>query len=245
MTEQGMSRTIETTEGSITYCLFRKSVKNMNLRIHADGSVRVSANKRVPVSVLDDFVRSRISFIRRAQRMYEQREQEHQLMYEDGDTVPFLNRQLILAVEKYPVNGRGRRARVMADFSRQQLQMTVPDDSTAQERRQLLQSWYKKQAEVILPGICERLYPLLSAYQIPYPQIKIRNMTSRWGSCQTRKGIVTLSTMLMEVPEQAVEYVIIHEFMHFLQPNHSAAFYQLVSEVLPDWKVRKAMLPRR
>ena len=78
-----------------------------------------------------------------------------------------------------------------------------------------------------------------------WPQIKVRSMVSRWGSCQPKKKIVTFSRQLGETPPVCMEYVAVHEFCHFIQPNHSAAFHQLMTELMPDWRQRKQLLNSR
>ena len=74
---------------------------------------------------------------------------------------------------------------------------------------------------------------------MPYPELKIRYMTARWGSCQPQKGIITLNSQLIEKPRRCMEYVVLHEFAHFIHPNHSKDFYTLVESLMPDWKERK------
>ncbi len=90
--------------------------------------------------------------------------------------------------------------------------------------------------------LSRRWYPPFRELGVPWPQIRIRKMTSRWGSCHTARGIITYSTMLAERPEKAAEYVVVHEFAHFLVPNHSARFYETVASVMPDWRERKELL---
>jgi predicted metal-dependent hydrolase len=67
-------------------------------------------------------------------------------------------------------------------------------------------------------------------------------MTSRWGSCQPKRGTITLNKRLIETPRSCIEYVVMHEFVHFRQPNHSKNFYDLLGVLMPDWNERKATL---
>ena len=67
-------------------------------------------------------------------------------------------------------------------------------------------------------------------------------MTSRWGSCQIKKNTITLNRRLIETPMECIEYVVVHEFTHFLQPNHSRKFYDLLAVFMPDWEERKNTL---
>lgn len=74
--------------------------------------------------------------------------------------------------------------------------------------------------------------------------IRFRNMRSRWGSCQTNRKEIHLSTILGEVPEECVEYVLVHELCHLLYPDHGAGFHAAMDRFLPDWKQRKSRLTR-
>lgn len=74
------------------------------------------------------------------------------------------------------------------------------------------------------------------------PVIKVRAMTSRWGVCAPAKGQITFALALWNEPAEAQEYVVVHEFCHFLVPNHSPAFWAQVEQRMPDWKARRALL---
>jgi predicted metal-dependent hydrolase len=72
--------------------------------------------------------------------------------------------------------------------------------------------------------------------------LRFRAMTSRFGSCHPRKRIVTLNLRLAFYDPSYLEYVLIHELVHFYHPNHSPAFYTTLLLYLPDWKKRKNAL---
>ena len=74
------------------------------------------------------------------------------------------------------------------------------------------------------------------------PTVKVRDMTSRWGVCHLEKRQITFSTRLYNMPQAAQIYVVVHEYCHFLQPNHSPAFWAEVAKLLPDWKERRDLL---
>lgn len=88
----------------------------------------------------------------------------------------------------------------------------------------------------IILALCEKVYPYFEKRGIKYPHIKFRKMVSRWGSCHPTKCILTFNINLVYAPIECVEYVVLHEFTHFLQPNHSAKFYEELADVCPDWK---------
>lgn len=86
------------------------------------------------------------------------------------------------------------------------------------------------------------LLPLLAPYGVAMPQVKLRAMKSRWGSCAWQKGYITLNTRLYHAPRACLDYVALHELCHFVRPDHSPAFHRLLDALMPDWKGRKRQL---
>ena len=95
--------------------------------------------------------------------------------------------------------------------------------------------------DVILE-LCEKVYPYFEKLGVKYPTIKFRRMVSQWGNCHSQKGVLTFNTNLMYAPIECIEYVVAHEFTHFLQPNHSSKFYDELTKIMPDWKARRQKL---
>ncbi len=101
---------------------------------------------------------------------------------------------------------------------------------TAEEFSELIVRYYNE------------VYNSFREYNIPYPKLKIKKMSSRWGSCNYVKGIIALSVNLIYCTEEQIYYVIVHEFSHFLVHNHSREFYDIVSKFCPDYKrIRREM----
>ena len=100
-----------------------------------------------------------------------------------------------------------------------------------------------REAESVVSEYCRRYFPLFArACNGSVPEIRYRRMRSRWGSCAPKKRVLTFNTLLAYVPARCVEYVVVHEFCHFLYADHSAHFYEAVEACLPDWKERRAEL---
>lgn len=91
--------------------------------------------------------------------------------------------------------------------------------------------------------ISRRFYPMFSEYigDTP-PEIKVKSLRAAWGICHTRDKYISLSKRLYLKPVEAVEYVILHEYAHFVHPNHQKEFYDLIESIMPDYKLRKALL---
>lgn len=229
-------RTIQGKEKSFQYILTRKSVKNLNMRVRPDGEIHVSANRFVPVKYVDSFVLSHEHTLIKALDKYEKiRTNTMQpLQYVSGEKVRYLGEELHLLVEAAPIEG--------VDKLGQFLILRVKDTTDFARKERVMKKWLgKMQVEVFLE-ICKEIYTLFKPMGVKYPLVKIRNMKSRWGSCQPQRGIITLNGRMIAAPREAIEYVVLHEFAHFIHPNHSKDFYGLVEKLMPDWKERKAML---
>lgn len=98
-----------------------------------------------------------------------------------------------------------------------------------------IDKWYKKQAKSLFQERLDYQYQKFSK-RIPYPSLKIRKMTSRWGVCNIRLKTITLNLELIKRDVKYLDYVIVHELSHLIHGDHSSAFWKLVEENMPDYK---------
>ena len=98
-----------------------------------------------------------------------------------------------------------------------------------------IDKWYKKQAKKLF---LERLDYNYSKFtkKIPYPKLRIRKMTTRWGVCNIKTHIITLNLELIKRDTAYLDYVIVHEMSHLIHGDHSYWFWKLVEENMPDYK---------
>ncbi len=109
-------------------------------------------------------------------------------------------------------------------------------------QKPLKQHFSEQEIRDVILGLCQKVYPYFEARGVAYPEIKFRRMVSQWGNCRSEKGILTFNTNLMYADYACIEYVVLHEFTHFLQANHSAKFYEELVKTCPDWKDRRKRL---
>lgn len=233
-----MKRTIDLCGQTVNYELEIKNVKNINLRIKPDLTVYVSANSAVPQQVIDDLLIDKSAYILKAIERYEEMAKyaPKPKQYIDGETFRILGHEYRLQVNE------GKKNSVVFDGA--YIFLTVKDVSDFETKKRVMSKWLKRKCEETVCEICESVYPRFKKYEVAFPEIRFRNMVSRWGSCQPKRGILTFNLSLVEEPIACIEYVVIHEFVHFLQPNHSKKFYQQLSMFLPDWMERKRMLEK-
>ena len=220
----------------VTYTLERKKVKNINLRVKKDGSVHVSAHPRVPLQVIEDFLRAKAAFIFKARSYYKTLSElaPPPMEYKEGDRLYILGEPCSLSLR----TGKKNSVEKTAD----RLILTVRDTADTAMKERTLIKWKRELCRSTVTALCEKIYPLFSPPLSSFPTLRFRQMRSRWGSCQPKTGILTFNYALAEVPLSCVEYVVMHEFTHFLHPDHSPRFYAALSALMPDYKARRRLL---
>ena len=229
-------RTVVYENNEICYLLEQKQVKNLNLRIHKDCMVYVSTNPDVPAEKVDDFVVSKGAYILSAQQKFCEMAQyaPQPKQYISGETFYLLGRGVRLKVEKSVHDT------ISSDGV--YLHLCVKDPSDFAKKQKIVTHYLDEQCRTTFGEIISEIYPVFQKYGVPMPTLRIRNMETRWGSCLSNKGIVTLNKRLLEAPRNCIEYVVMHEFCHFIHPNHSKQFYSFLTMLMPDWKERKIIL---
>ena len=171
--------------GGVRYEFKRKRVKNINLRVRADGSVAVSAPLGAPLAQVDAFVAGRARWIEAA------------------------------------------RVRALARGEEEQRPCSVS----------------REDALALFTQVSDAVFPLFAqVLNGQRPVLKVRQMKTRWGVCVPAKRQITFSLRLAEKPRAAVEYVVLHEYAHFVRADHSPAFWAVVARYMPDYKACRRLL---
>lgn len=238
-----LERVIEEDGECLSYELTRKPVKRINLRVLADGSVRVSAPRSVPIEQIDDFVVSHLSFIERARKEWRLRQADDRRFrpsYTEGEDIILLGRPVSLVVNRAPSK---RQSRMVYD-GQSTLTLYALPEATYEERQAMGEKFLKTWGHALFVRWSNQVQErfLAASYDVPLAQIKEQRMRSRWGSCMPSKGIIKMNLTLLHGPESFIEYVMVHEYAHFIHPNHSPAFHAVVESILPDWRMRKAQM---
>ncbi|MBR5468416.1 MAG: M48 family metallopeptidase [Firmicutes bacterium] len=222
----------------IEFELTRKQVKNINIRINEEGIISVSAGKSVPVEDIRAFVESRAEWIIRNLADLER----YNSAKPDND---------IYNGKKLYILGNVYTARVEeAKKDRVEVEdgiVTVYTKDTEDSERMIktYKKWLVGVAEPIFQQLLEKVHKQLEGEGIPMPEMHIRNMKTRWGSCKVSDKVVTLNLQLIKNDIACIEQVVLHELLHFVQPNHGEEFYVLLEKYMPDWKERKQHLEEK
>lgn len=223
-------------ERIIEFELERKNVKNINLNVKPDMTVVVSANPEVPIEYILKFVREKASWIIKNVGYFKdvQPEQTSVKEYVSGESFKYLGKQYRLRVEE----SEEEYVRYYQGF----IELKIKDRKNKNHKEKLVSEWFRQKAVLNFAKSLNRVYSLLENYGINYPEIQIRTMKARWGSCIKDKNMILLNYELIKAPSFCIDYVILHELLHFKHRNHDADFYNMITILMPDWKQRKAIL---
>ena len=230
-----MKRKIMLGDREVEYELIRKKVKNINLRIRSDMSITVSAATSVQIQVIERFLHSRADFICRAlDRFQRNRSKNNVAEYNDNDTVRLFGESLALKLIK------GERA--FAEKRAGAIYLTVKDPEDTTERTNAMNKFFRVELYASVEEMLRRVIERFDGFDIAAPKITVRDMKTRWGSCNSVKGRVSINLRLVQYPRECLEFVLCHELCHLVHPNHSKGFYQLLGSVMPDWRARAQKL---
>ena len=224
-----MQRTID----GLCVTIVRKSIKNMHLRVLSpNGEIQITAPNRLSVSQIDRFVREKRGWIEARQQQLAERPAATDPAFADGQPVYLWGESYTLRLAA-AVRGRSALQRG------QEIVLSVhPEDDTSQ-RESLLNGFYR---EALSNQIAARL-PLWEARTGLHPSAwQIKNMKTRWGTCNTATRKIWLNLQLVKQPPDCLDYVIAHELTHLRYPGHGQDFQAFLTRAMPNWpEVRKAL----
>jgi len=119
----------------------------------------------------------------------------------------------------------------------------TPNPDNTQKVKDLLDEWYRKHARIIFSRRLEECYIRAKKLNIPFPDIRLRKMSKRWGSC-SKSGDILLNTALVKASVYCIDYVILHELCHLKVHTHNNVYFRLLTKYMPDWEKRKERLER-
>jgi hypothetical protein len=217
------------TVGGLHVDVVRKPIKNLHLGVYPpNGRVRVAA----PVGISDEAVRlavvTRMGWIKRQQAKFDAQPRQTERSYVSGESHFFFGQRFRLnTIDGAPAG------RVYIRNSRT-LDLHVRSGSDQATRERVFQDWYRRELRT-------RAAPLMATWAetfgIDLPHWGIKRMKTKWGTCNIAAKRVWLNLELVKKPPQCLEYVIVHELIHFFERNHSDRFVALLDQKLPNWRL--------
>lgn len=212
----------------------KKNIKNMHLSVlPPDGRVRISAPLRIKDETIRLFAINKIGWIRKQITKFENQPRQTEREYINGESHYVWGKRYRLEINYYN-HGRNN-----VEIRGNRLILTVREVSSKEQRERLMTEWYRKLVK-------ERAQELTGKWEkiigVKAQSVQVRNMLTRWGSCNVRKGRIWVNLQLAKKPVECLEYVVVHELVHLLEKGHNSIFVGYMDEYLPDWRIRKNIL---
>jgi len=216
------------TVNGIDVQVLRKNIKNLHLGVYPpDGQVRVS----VPQHITDDNVRlaivSKINWIKKRKKEFKGQARQTPRRYVSGECQYFFGKRCRLHL----IERKGKHEIILMKSNR--LKMCVNPKTSIANKEKLLNEWYRAELKKCLPELIDKWQPIIGKKVSDWG---VRRMKTRWGTCNTTKKRIWLNLELAKKPPECLEYVVVHEMVHLLEPSHNKRFAILMDKYIPKWR---------
>ncbi|WP_201979256.1 M48 family metallopeptidase [Hymenobacter rubidus] len=220
---------------SLHYTLVFRSRRTIGFAVRPDGSVHISAPAGTSPEWVAQQVLKKADWILKHQQAFANRPAPAPARLFDAGSVHYY--------QGFPYRLRFATAsRPTVAIEADELVLGAPVALTAPQVETLLQAWYARQARSLFAESLERVWPRFAEFHLGRPTLFVRQMRSRWGSCTPRTARIRLSPELVRARPECLDYVLLHECCHLLVGDHSKAFYDLQTRLMPDWQHWKTEL---
>lgn len=215
----------------IIYTLEIKKVKNLTMRIGEKGELIIVSNPYIPIEKIEAFVIEKVEWILKKQEAQMQR---YHRIYEDARLQDvFYLYDTCLKIVRIKSNQNNVR------YDDENLYIYYIKEEDIHKN---VIKFIQKKCEQDFSAVVKFYYDKMRDYGFAFPEIKFRSMKSRWGSCTPRKNQICLNVRMLHYPKAFMEYVVLHELAHFVEPNHSDSFYNVIFYYMHDYKERMNLI---
>ena len=226
-----MKETIQLGEISIT--VTRKAIKNVHLSVHPpEGRVTLVAPSGTRLEAARAYAISKLGWIRSQQKKLDDQARETPRQSVERESHYLWGRRYLLTVEH-------KEAKPLVSLDHKRITLTVRPGSEAEKRAEVMHEWHKSLLHDVLPPMIAKWERKLKVKVNGY---FLQRMKTKWGSCNHRAGHIRLNTELVKKPKDLLEYVIVHEMAHLIEPTHSDRFIAILEEHYPTWREARAEL---
>jgi predicted metal-dependent hydrolase len=219
--------------GEIAIALTRKDVKHVHLSVHPpNGRVTLVAPKGTRSEVARAYAISRLGWIRDHQARMREQARETPRQFVERESHYLWGRRYLLTLRK-------EAARPSIRVNHRAITLTVRPVSNSTQRARVIHEWHKSLLHDLVPRLIARWEPKLGVDVAGY---FLQRMKTKWGGCNRRARTIRLNTELVKKPKDLLEYVVVHEMLHLVEPTHSERFVALLNRHYPGWREARAEL---
>ena len=211
-----------------------KKIKNIHLSVYPNGQVKISAPLHMNQETLRTFLIAKLGWIKQKQTKFQNQERETPRDCINRESHYVWGQRYLLKVIEHD-----EPPKIILGHS--EMLLHVRANASQDYKQAVVDEWLRYELKKALPPLIEKWQPIMG---VEVKKFFVQKMKTRWGSCNYTQGNVRFNLQLAKKPPECLEYVVVHELAHLLEPSHNARFHSLMSQFMPNWKLIKAELNR-
>lgn len=217
----------------ITVSVTWKDIKNVHLSVHPPmGRVTIAAPLRMKIDTIRVFAISKLGWIRQQQQHFRAQERETPREFLNRESHHVFGRRVLLHVVEEDAPPR-------VEAGHHRLTLYVRPGWDLDQKESLLERFFRDQIRAVMPMLLAKWEPILG---VRTEAVFVQRMKTKWGSCNPSARTIRLNTDLAKKPRECLEYIVVHELVHLLEPTHNARFLMLMDRFLPKWQSHRDTL---
>ena len=221
--------------GEIAVDVVRKDIKNIHLSVYPPaGKVRISAPLRMDIDTIRVFAITKLAWIKSQQQKLRAQEREMPREYLDRESHYVWGKRFLLKVEE-------KDAAPEVELKHSKMILHIRPATSHERKQEILDAWYREQLKKAVPALLAKWEPLMG---VKVEKLFVQKMKTKWGGCSPGAGSIRLNTDLAKKPPECLEYIVVHEMAHLLEPTHNSHFITLMDQFMPKWRFYKEELNR-
>ncbi|PSJ16264.1 metal-dependent hydrolase [Nitrosomonas supralitoralis] len=215
--------------------VIHKNIKNVHLSVYPpDGKVKVSAPVAMSSDTLRVFVISKLGWIKQQQAKLRAQQREAPREYIDRESHFVWGKRYLLKVEE-------KDAPPAVELKHSRMLLSVRPGTSPENKQAVVAAWYRNNLKQTIPPLIEQWQPRIG---VLVQRFYVQRMKTKWGSCSFHSGTIRLNTELAKKPLACLEYIVVHEMTHLLEPTHNSRFIALMDQFMPKWRFYRDQLNR-
>lgn len=221
--------------GELTLEVVRKDIKNIHLSVHPpSGKVRIAAPTRISLETIRVFAIAKLAWIRQQQQKLQTQERETPREYLNRESHYMWGRRYLLTVVE-------AEQPAVVELGHSRIVLRVRPGADTAKRQAVLEAWYRESVKLAVPPLLDKWQRLMG---VRAERFYVQRMKTKWGSCNPRARTVRFNTDLAKKPPECLEYIVVHELVHLLEPTHNSRFIALMDQLMPKWQFYRERLNR-
>jgi predicted metal-dependent hydrolase len=221
--------------GDVAVDVVRKDIKNVHLSVHPPtGRVRIAAPERMSLDTVRVFAIAKLPWIKKQQHKLREQERETPREYIDRESHYVWGKRYLLKVVEADQPPS-------VELIHSRMILRVRRSTGTAKRQAILEEWHREQLRNAVPRLIEKWERLM---EVRVRRFFVQRMKTKWGSCNHRAGSIRLNTDLARKPRECLEYIVVHEMVHLLEPTHNARFIAFMDRFMPKWQSHRDALNR-